>query len=277
MTLPQIAQLLLATRAARGVSPNYLTTLRAMLAKLSRQFPGELAALNIVDIETWLGLMKSRTSNNYLAVLRQVFGFAHRRKLLSKDFDLAAIDRRVVPPGEPKIYSPGEVRRILLACDETVLPVVALTVFAGVRAAEALRLSWEAVDFERKRVVVAAGQAKTRSRRICSLAVNLEAWLGLSPRRGVGLIFPGTRKAFGDRYRLALDAAGVTPKRNGLRHSFVSYHLAWFGSAGRTALEAGHTETMLFANYRELVTAEAAREFWNVRPNNGQLALELAA
>jgi len=36
--------------------------------------------------------------------------------------------------------------------------------------------------------------------------------------------------------------------------------------SARTALEAGHTEAMLFAHYRELVTPEQAAEFWAIRP-----------
>ena len=62
--------------------------------------------------------------------------------------------------------------------------------------------------------------------------------------------------------------AGVPWPRNAARHSFVSYHLAKFGSAAKTALEAGHTEQMLFAHYREIVTKEAATEFWNLFPKN---------
>jgi len=61
-------------------------------------------------------------------------------------------------------------------------------------------------------------------------------------------------------------AKGVPWPSNVTRHSFVSYHLAHFGSAAKTALEAGHSEAMLFAHYRELVTPEAAAEFWAIRP-----------
>jgi len=53
------------------------------------------------------------------------------------------------------------------------------------------------------------------------------------------------------------------------RHSFVSYHLARFENAGKTALEAGHSETMLFGHYRALVTPEAAAEFWAIVPGSG--------
>ncbi len=278
LTLPEAAALLLSTRADRGVSENYLVTLSAMLAKLGRQFPGPLEDLTAGTVEHYLTTMQPRTANNYLAVLRQLARFARRRKLVPRAWDdLDGVDRRLVPPAEPQIYSPAEVRQILLACDSAALPIVLLTVFAGVRTAEALRMSWSAVDWDRQLVEVTAGQAKTRSRRLCGLSPNLRAWLTTVSKDPALLIFPNTRKAFGDRLRLAFLVSGVTPRRNGLRHSFVSYHLAAGESAGRTALAAGHSEAMLFRNYRELVTPAAAREFWAIFPQGRQIELPLAA
>jgi hypothetical protein len=56
--------------------------------------------------------------------------------------------------------------------------------------------------------------------------------------------------------------SGVTMKRNGLRHSFVSYRLAITHNANQVALEAGHSADVLFRHYRELCTeAEAFRWF----------------
>lgn len=46
----------------------------------------------------------------------------------------------------------------------------------------------------------------------------------------------------------------------------MSYHLAAFESAAKTALEAGHSEQMLFNHYRAVVTQETALEFWSIRP-----------
>jgi hypothetical protein len=37
-------------------------------------------------------------------------------------------------------------------------------------------------------------------------------------------------------------------------------------SASQTALEAGHTEVVLFRHYREVVTPDQAAEFWAVLP-----------
>lgn len=61
--------------------------------------------------------------------------------------------------------------------------------------------------------------------------------------------------------------SGILWPHNVTRHTFCSYHLAAFGSAAQTALEAGHSEAILFTHYRELVTPEAASKFWSIRPS----------
>ena len=45
-----------------------------------------------------------------------------------------------------------------------------------------------------------------------------------------------------------------------------SYHLARWKNAALTAFEAGHAEGILFRHYRELVTPEAARAFFDCYP-----------
>jgi hypothetical protein len=44
-----------------------------------------------------------------------------------------------------------------------------------------------------------------------------------------------------------------------------------------TALEAGHTETILFKHYRELVSEEDAKEFWDILPVKPDQQTTLAA
>lgn len=61
-------------------------------------------------------------------------------------------------------------------------------------------------------------------------------------------------------------ASGVPWPANVTRHSWCSYHLARGGSAAQTALLAGHTESMLFRHYRELVTQSQAGAFFGLRP-----------
>lgn len=91
---------------------------------------------------------------------------------------------------------------------------------------------------------------------------SLAAWLRKSPS--------GAVRPINCRTKLLLVRERAMLKRwpaNCLRHSYASYHLAKFEDASALALQMGHTTTaMIFEHYREVVTPEAAEEYWNIRP-----------
>jgi integrase len=134
-------------------------------------------------------------------------------------------------------------------------------------------------------IEVSALKAKTASRRFVQIQDNLAAWL--EPYIGrTGLVCPqNLRKLLeSDRMNTGIwtgpeNQAKDTPKTerqsgklkpwpsNGLRHSFASYHLGHFQNAALLALELGHTnQEITFRHYRELVTPEAAKKYWDIRP-----------
>jgi hypothetical protein len=59
---------------------------------------------------------------------------------------------------------------------------------------------------------------------------------------------------------------GFSWQENGLRHSFISYRLAVLHDTARVALEAGNSPEVIFGHYRELVTPEAAKAWFDVKP-----------
>ena len=160
----------------------------------------------------------------------------------------------------PEIHSPSQVRHILETArrmDLNAMRCLAVKYFAGLRTSEATAL--EEKEIGERFIEVTAVKAKTRRRRLVTIQPALAAWLkfgGELPFRQVN-----------NRLRAVYAAAGIFCPRNVARHSFVSYHLAAFHSAGKTALEAGHTEAMLFAHYREIVTPDQAAEFWAIFPD----------
>jgi integrase len=137
-------------------------------------------------------------------------------------------------------------------------------------------------------IEVPALKAKTASRRFVQLQDNLAAWLEPYISRAGNVCPPNLRTLLEiDRVNAGLwiapegavkaagkvstiERANIKLKRwpsNGLRHSFASYHLAYFGDAARLALELGHTDQeLLFRHYRELVKPDAAAKYWNIRP-----------
>lgn len=82
-----------------------------------------------------------------------------------------------------------------------------------------------------------------------------------------GLVIPDQ-----DLYRQATALArkqGIRWPRNVLRHSFISYRVAQIQDVNRVALEAGNSPAIIFKNYRELVTEEAADEWFGITPPEG--------
>jgi integrase len=132
--------------------------------------------------------------------------------------------------------------------------------FAGLRSSEATRLAES--EIKPGFIEVTARKSKTRRRRLVKIEPCLAAWLALGGELPL--------RDFNNRYRWFTAALktekGITWPHNVTRHSFVSYHLAQFQNAGKTALEAGHTEQMVFAHYREVVTAASAAAYWNILP-----------
>ena len=133
---------------------------------------------------------------------------------------------------------------------------LALRYFAGLRTTEATGIDEKEIGT--KFIEVTAAKSKTRSRRLVTVTPALAAWLA------IGGVLP--LKQIHNRLRAVTLASGVPWGKSVTRHSFVTYHLAAFQSAGQTALQAGHTEQILFNHYREIVTPEVAAEFWAIRP-----------
>jgi hypothetical protein len=60
--------------------------------------------------------------------------------------------------------------------------------------------------------------------------------------------------------------AKVQPIDNGARHSFISYRTAELRDVARVADECGNSVSTIKNHYRQLVTAEAAKNFFEIRP-----------
>ena len=59
---------------------------------------------------------------------------------------------------------------------------------------------------------------------------------------------------------------GFVWKRNGLRHSYISYRVAQTQNVAQVSLEAGNSPQMIFRHYRELVPAGDALKWFSIAP-----------
>lgn len=264
--LVQAVNTFLLAKARAGRSDRYLRQLRVVMQKFTEgRARRPVSSITVQEIERWLDENEwaVRTQRGYLSDVRTFFNFVERRGLVSHN-PAAGVE---LPTSNdlapPKIHTPAEVRQVLQAArdrDPDVCRLMAIRYFAGVRSSEAHRLREENILLDRGVIEIPAAKAKTRRRRLVEIQPNLRAWLALG----------GELRAMSDyrTIRPVLQASKVSWHHNVTRHSFVSYHLAQFQNAGKTALQAGHTEQMIFQHYRELVAPDQAKEFWEIFPKS---------
>lgn len=141
------------------------------------------------------------------------------------------------------------------------VPYMVLTLFAGIRPAEAQRLDWKDVDIARSEVFISDAVSKTHDERYVPLEPNALAWIAPYADR-CGPIYYSRMK-----FEKIREETGVRWGHDCARHSYGSYHLAAFDNAGRTAENMGHKGLgMLFKHYRRAVRKEDAESFWRVMP-----------
>jgi integrase len=277
----EAAEEFLANRQAKNLKPRYLVNLRSQFRRLEAKFSD--AKVNVITtqmIESWLnGLNGSaKTRNNYLITLRTFFDFCLKQKWCSEN-PANAVDKAALDEAPTEILSVDEAARLLASAqdDAALLPALAIQLFAGLRRSEVCALDWSEVRDDL--IEVTAAKAKTRSRRVVTIQPNLAAWL--QPFRQIqGRVFGRSEDAYNESLRalvLAANEQGAaeTPalspirwKRNCLRHTAASMHLAFFESDNLTALQLGHGIEVLHRHYKGLVGKVEASRYWSLRPKS---------
>ncbi|HEY3853877.1 MAG TPA: tyrosine-type recombinase/integrase [Verrucomicrobiae bacterium] len=272
------------TKRSRPASPDYLKDLQARLGRFADQFPGPIADITPDNVVAFLdGLkMSARTRFNYARLVRTLFHFAQSRRFLAKDVDpMEGVDIDFEDDGEIEIFTVAELDRILKTARPELVSFIAIGAFAGLRHAEIKRLDWQEIDLERGFIEVKGAKAKTRQRRLVPISENLKAWL--TPhhlKSGPVIRFVHSSKQLMWLMDDVNRDASTPPfhwKRNGLRHSFISYRVAEIQSADKVALEAGNSPQMIFKHYRELVRPEDARAWFSLMPENNQTVASMSA
>ena len=275
----EVVEEFLTSKQVEGVSFFHLEDRKYRLNKFAEAFPGRIDHITTHEIEVWLnGLgVSSRTRNNYRNAVLQLFRYARAKRYLPRNEptvveDVAAANSS---EGEIQIYTAPELRLLLSHAPEKLLPFFAIGAFAGLRSQEIMRLDWSDLRFEQGFIEVAAAKAKTASRRLVPLLPVLAAWL-LPLRKPSGHVVGYTRNDVLSEARQRFCKTGIKQgkktiefewKPNAMRHSYASYRLGDIKDAARVALEMGNSPSMLFRNYRELVTEEQAKEWFSSFPN----------
>ena len=253
----------------RNVSDKYLYQLRLKLDAFAGQVKGLIGNVSPEAINGFIHGMKNasgRTKNNYVQALNVLFEFARKQRYVPRDFAVMdEVEMAAEADFEIEIFSPQELKLLLAHCPDSLVPVLAIGAFAGLRTAEIERLDWREVSLTGKFIEVKAKKAKTRARRLVPITPNLAAWLE-KRHLGEGPVWPQSLPYLFELQRDAANDAGVEWKHNALRHSFISYRVAEIKNVDQVALEAGNSPDIIFQHYRELVTGETAREWFGVTP-----------
>jgi len=179
--------------------------------------------------------------------------------------------------GEVKVLAVPEVRQLLQAASEcelpaSVVPYLAVQLFAGLRPFEAAGLAWERVHFETEQIEVLGATSKTRETRFATLEPLLAEWL-LPFRQAQGRI---TGPFFAQTLREVKVRAGFTfgedethpwPK-DVLRHCYGSYWLAAHRDRAHLAELMGTSLPMIKTHYKRAIPQAQAEAYWRLSPSS---------
>lgn len=255
-----------AVKSAANLRPKYLAELRRYLRLFARGKESmDVGEFGVAEIEAWFaGRDESPTGRiGNLGKLSALFDLCWRRGYI-KENPCLRVEKPHVEIGIPRILSIDQCKRLMEAAsesDKNLIPELALGLFAGVRPNEVARLNWDKIDLKRNLLTIDAAASKVRHRRLVNLQPTCVAWLKL----GGELPSLVNRRRRMDALK---DAAKIDDwPQDVLRHTAASHLVALRGA--RTAAESlGHSETMLFKHYRELVRPEETIQFWKILPSS---------
>jgi site-specific recombinase XerD len=261
-------------KARMGVQKHSLSTCKSQITDFRDYIGADTQVANITPemIESWIdegGVRgkewKSTTKRSNLARVRGFFAWCMRKDYVSSNSALK-LENFIITNYEPVILKLDQVVQFLEITkkhDPALLTPAALNLFCGIRPSEVRRMTQGNISFADREVELKSRQTKTRHRRFVDISDNCIEWLKIGGKmplanmnhRWHALIIKAKAELGFEKW-----------PHDCLRHSFCSYYLAAHENAAKTALQAGHTETILFKHYRKLVKKEQAEKFWNIFP-----------
>jgi integrase len=258
---------LIENRRSNGKSELYLRDLRVRLEqRFANAFRVPITSISTSDVEKFLADVKGRprTKKNFLTVIGTLFSFAKSRGYLPDNHPgTSKVQFTAGFVREIQIFTPDEMSRLLAAAKPALVPALAICAFAGLRSEEVKRLEWSEVKIEENHIEVLRSISKTNRRRLPKIPDNLRLWL-LPHRKIDGRVFPFANLAI--QFAKLSKKCGVPWKKNGLRHSFISYRVAKVESAEKVALEAGNSAAVIHSNYLRMVTKAQANQWFAIKP-----------
>lgn len=277
-TVSEVSKTLLNRAEKRGGRHHSVAQMKSLLLGFEREFgPRLITTVTTAEIEDWLddGEWSARTRNNYTKQIKQLYVFAIKKGFANAN-PADSIDLSHVTSATNDVLSPSQLRLLLETAREIapdLIRFITLCAFGWIRRSEACSLENEHLRDDGV-IHVPAPIAKTRQHRFVPINDTLAAWLAVAPEASR----PTRSKnadVMGDRLASLAASAKVVMPHNALRHSAISYALAYpptrngvpmNNSAGELAKHAGNSEQVIIRSYRALVTEKDSKDYWNILP-----------
>ena len=266
-------------KAVNELIPEYLRTKtegdyrnaqRISLTVFAKDFGTKpIASIFAGALEKWFAGKQWNPLNerNYMRDLSMFFRWAEKKDFCAGNpFD--KIERPDVPRKTPEIFTVEETSMVLNAAHSNpelcLLPMYAIGLFSGVRIEEIGRMKWEMIDWDEGEIRMPAEITKTGAPRNITISTSLMAALE-SDAPASGDIVPDVNLRL--RRQKLLTLAGVTTKRNALRHSFATYHAAMYRNPHDLQLLLGQeTPSIMFKHYIAAVRKTDAERYFKLQP-----------
>ena len=197
--------------------------------------------------------------NKGRAILHSIFAYGERREWCC-DNPVSRIECRRIHEKEIVPLTPAEIRRLQQTAQQPqhreMLFSLHLMVYGGVRPTEVSRLTEDCIQLDRNRVIIPPSGSKTGGGRVIPL-LRKQLLQGVSP---------SIPRNWQERWRALRRDAGFSSGQwqpDVCRHTFASYHAAYFRNLPELQLIMGHRSTdLLRTRYLNLPTVQHARQYW---------------
>jgi len=265
------------------LSPEQHYQTKLWLREFANTFPGHLVSdltkAHLTEYMKGHAKVGPKTRNERRGIVRMFFNWCVEQDYLApahRLFETTALKNENADPEEIEFYRPKELRALLEAADAQLLPVLALAGLAGIRFKEILRLDWGDVFRVAGHIEVKAHKSKTRSRRLIEICPALAQWLE-TYRAKTGKVWPKGYDMLHEDFGALRESLRIPGRRNGLRHSFITYHFAQHANENLTAALAGNSPAMIHSHYKGLATKVEAEKWFGVKPASEANVISFAA
>lgn len=282
--IAEIIEELLKARRAGGAGPLHIKDLKERLGRFAAEIKCPIGKLSAPVINAWLGSLNlsPRSVKNYRGAVSNLLDFAVGAKYLPATF----AEMRFVPTPKKvedakEIFTIAEMRLLLKHASDSLLPVLVLGGFAGLRTSETRHICWEHIHWEKGVITVPKGKT---GKRLAPLMNNAAEWLrlikGASGADDGRIVRLAPSSVSNGMIRAAQAASAkqkkfaIEWKRNALRRSFVTYWTAFEHDLWKVSERTGHSVRMLKTAYQQPGTLEETGRAWfEIRPESRQLYL----